>query len=428
MTRTAVITVDIPPTLELGPLTLAWHGITTAAGIGLGLWLAARYARRRGLSVDQVAGAGIAMAVAGLAGARVFFLAVNDPAALLRPGDWLGGNGFAIYGGVVAGTLAAALYVRRHRLDLRYLDALAFGFPLGLALGRVGDLINGEHYGPASSAPWAVRHPHPEALVPDPSVAYHDGGLYEIALGLMLMLAVWWLRDRLRRPGDLLWTVLGLYAVGRFAMFFYRSDSETVVLGLVEAQLASLGLVAAAALGAAWRVRGARSVVVAVAAVGLGALALVGCTSSSEPAPEESAVREIKPVRIPDRYAGDVEDLCRRSAVPLLALPPSPAQRDPTIQVRRAFPRVVLLRDSLRKLNTPPEARPARRRLLAALERQLRAMQAVLHPEPGTSLSEPGAARRLEILSRANLALHRVFDETRLVDCAHRPPPEPGRR
>jgi phosphatidylglycerol---prolipoprotein diacylglyceryl transferase len=129
------------------------------------------------------------------------------------------------------------------------------GFPLGLAVGRVGDLINGEHYGPASSLPWAVRHPHPDALVPSPTVAYHDGGLYEIVLGLVLAVAVWRLRDRLRRPGTRLWTVLGLYATGRVVMFFFRDDSNPVLFGLVEAQVASLGLLGAAIMGAVWSLR-----------------------------------------------------------------------------------------------------------------------------------------------------------------------------
>jgi hypothetical protein len=142
------------------------------------------------------------MLVAGLVGARLYYLAVNDAAALLRPADWVGRGGFAIYGALIAATAAGLLYGWRHRLDFRYLDSLAVGFPLGLAVGRVGDLINGEHYGPASSLPWAVRHPHPDALVPSPTVAYHDGGLYEIVLGLVLAVAVWRAAGPATPPGD----------------------------------------------------------------------------------------------------------------------------------------------------------------------------------------------------------------------------------
>lgn len=34
MTSLAVITIGMDPTIELGPITLAWHGITIAIGAG----------------------------------------------------------------------------------------------------------------------------------------------------------------------------------------------------------------------------------------------------------------------------------------------------------------------------------------------------------------------------------------------------------
>jgi len=145
-----------------------------------------------------------------------------------------------------------ALYLRRRGLSLFYLDALAFGFPLGMAVGRLGDVVNGEHYGPTSDLPWAFRHAHSEALTPDPDLAYHSGGFYEVMLALAILAIVWPLRDRLRRPRTMLWLVVGLYAVGRFAMFFVREDSETFAAGLNGAQWTSLVLVAAAAYGG-WR-------------------------------------------------------------------------------------------------------------------------------------------------------------------------------
>ena len=241
----ATITIDVDPTLDLGPLHLAWHGLTIAVGILVGTLVAARFARRRGLDPERVTGAALVMALAGIAGARLLYLILNDAAALGRPGDWFATNGYALYGAVVLGPIAAALYLGRDRL-LSSLDALAFGFPFGLAVGRIGDVINGEHHGPATTLPWGVRHPNPEALVPSHTLAYHDGGLYELVLGVVLAVVVIALRDRVRRPGMLLWTVLALYGAGRFAMFFYRGDTKPAALGLNQAQLISLVLVAAA--------------------------------------------------------------------------------------------------------------------------------------------------------------------------------------
>jgi prolipoprotein diacylglyceryltransferase len=69
-----------------------------------------------------------------------------------------------------------------------------------------------------------------------------------MALGLAMLAVIWPLRNRFRRPGLLFWTVIALYAVGRFAMFFYRSDSDEVAVGLNGAQWTSLALLAIAAL------------------------------------------------------------------------------------------------------------------------------------------------------------------------------------
>lgn len=247
----AVITIHLPPTIDLGPLTLSWHGLTIALGLLLGGWLATRFARERDLEEDHVLNLVLVIAFSGMIGARAFYLLENDAAALLRPGEWLGSNGFSFYGAIILGVPVVALYLHWRRLGLSYLDCLAAGFPLGMALGRVGDVINGEHYGPASDLPWAVRNAHPDADVPSAQLAYHSGGLYEIVLALAMFTLIWPLRHRFRRPGSLLWSVIALYALGRFLMFFVRSDSTELVFGLSVTQWTSLALLAAACLGLA---------------------------------------------------------------------------------------------------------------------------------------------------------------------------------
>lgn len=251
-----VITINLDPMFDVGPLTLSWHGLTIALGLVLGSWLAMRVAREGGLDTDQVLNLIVVMAVSGMLGARVFYLLENDAAALLHPVDWLGTNGFSFYGGIIFGVPAAGFYLRRRRLSLSYLDALAAGFPLGMAVGRIGDVINGEHYGPVSDLPWAVRNAHPDADVPSNALAYHSGGLYEVVLALAMFAVIWPLRHRFKRPGSLLWTVIAAYALGRFLMFFVRDDSTDLTLGLSVTQWTSLGLLTVAVLGLVVSLRG----------------------------------------------------------------------------------------------------------------------------------------------------------------------------
>jgi phosphatidylglycerol---prolipoprotein diacylglyceryl transferase len=254
--RLSTITIGIDPTIHIGPVTLAWHGITIAIGILVGGIVAAFEARRRGLDREPLNAIGMILVAGALVGGRLYYLAEHG--GLLDPGDWLGSRGFTFYGGFIAAAVGIALYVWRKRLTVEYLDAVAFGLPLGIAIGRVGDIINGEHYGPATNFFLGVRNTNPDADVPSPDVAYHSGGLYEALLGAFVFSVVLAFRERLTRPTAMTWLVIALLSAGRFVEFFVRSDSDKVALGLEVAQWTSLGLFALAALGA-WLTLGGRA-------------------------------------------------------------------------------------------------------------------------------------------------------------------------
>jgi phosphatidylglycerol:prolipoprotein diacylglycerol transferase len=254
----SVITLGIDPTIEIGPITLAWHGLTIAIGIVVGGLAAAYDARRRGLEPERLYTIGMIVAIAALVGGRAFYLLEHG--RLDDAGAWFSSTGFTFYGGFIAAALGIAYYVRRERLSLSYFDAVAAGLPLGIGLGRIGDVINGEHYGAVTDFFLGVRNSHPDALTPNADLAYHSGGLYEVLIGLLVFAIAWSLRKRLeRRPLALMWLVIGLFAVGRFLEFFLRSDSAELALGLEIAQWTSLGLLAVAA-GGAWLTLGRRPI------------------------------------------------------------------------------------------------------------------------------------------------------------------------
>ena len=242
-----VISIGIDPFIHIGPLTLAWHGLTIALGIGIGAWLGGRIAQEYGFSAEPIATIAALAAGGGILGGRILYLIEHGE--LDDPGAWLETTGYSFNGGLVLAAIAIAIYIRRRGLPLRYLDALAIGLALGVAIGRIGDVIYGEHYGPQSDFFLAVQNTHPEASVPSPDLAYHSGGLYDLMLGAIIFAIVWPLRHRLRRPTEIMWLVIALFGAGRFVEFFARSDSDDIALGLNSAQWTSLAILAVGIAG-----------------------------------------------------------------------------------------------------------------------------------------------------------------------------------
>lgn len=204
--------------------------------------------RERGLPADPLWTIALVLVVGAMVGSKVIYLAEHG--APLEPGRWISGHGFTFDGGFIAAAVGIALYVWRTRLSLSYLDAVAVALPLGVAVGRIGDVINSEHYGPASTFFLAVQNTHPEADLPSAAVAYHSGGLYEVLLASVIFAIVWPARRRLMsRPLRAVLTVLALFSVGRFFVFFVRSDSPDAALGLSSTQWTSLALIVVALAG-----------------------------------------------------------------------------------------------------------------------------------------------------------------------------------
>jgi phosphatidylglycerol---prolipoprotein diacylglyceryl transferase len=143
---------------------------------------------------------------------------------------WQGGMAF--HGGLLGVLVACAVFASRHRLSfLQLMDFVAPLVPLGLAAGRLGNFINGELWGRASSLPWATVFPQSGT-----AVARHPSQLYQFAgEGLLLFVLLWLYSSRPRAVGR----VSGLFLVGygtlRFLAEFAREPDA--FLGLLAADL-----------------------------------------------------------------------------------------------------------------------------------------------------------------------------------------------
>ncbi|HSB43238.1 MAG TPA: prolipoprotein diacylglyceryl transferase [Methylomirabilota bacterium] len=240
--------------VRVGPVAIRWYGVLMATAMALGLWLAHRDARRRGLDSESLLKAAELALLGGLVGARLYYVAFNLDYYSQFPGKifalWEGG--LAIHGGVLGGVLAGGLYAWRRRLPLmQYLDVAAPSLALGQAIGRWGNFFNEEAFGRPTDLPWKLfispAHRPPQYGQVEffhPTFLYES--LWDLAVFGLLMVA---LRDRLERaPGALFLAYVGLYSLGRLFTEGLRTDP--LMLGSLRvAQLASLLFMALALVG-----------------------------------------------------------------------------------------------------------------------------------------------------------------------------------
>ena len=239
-----MIEINIDPILfRWPPLVITWHGFFTAVGVLCGIWLATRLAVERGFTEDDIMSLALWCVVGGLIGARVMHVIdqwdyyAQDPIAILKVNE----GGLAIWGMIIGGPLGGVCYgYWRGWHTLRkgvLLDTCGLGMILGMAIGRLGDVINGEHHGADAAIPWSVRYTNPNTLG-DLQVPVHLAVGYELVWDVLVLGFCMWLLGRrlLPRDGMVFWAIIALYAAGRFVIQFFRLDTP-FLWGLSQAQL-----------------------------------------------------------------------------------------------------------------------------------------------------------------------------------------------
>ena len=146
--------------IEVGPLTIHFYGIMIAIGVIVAVIVTRRRYERFGGSGETVERASIWAVVVGFLGARLAYVSTHTGDFLDRPWAmlYIWEGGLALYGGLVAGTIAAVIVLRRSRGDVfAFGDAVAVGLPLAQVIGRLGNYFNQELFGTPSTLPWAVE-------------------------------------------------------------------------------------------------------------------------------------------------------------------------------------------------------------------------------------------------------------------------------
>ncbi len=242
-----MIEIDIGPNLvAFGAFVLSWHGFFSFIAVASAVFLVGRWAPMRGIQPDDVYSIATWAIVSGIVGARLVHVIdhwsfyQNNPGQIIAV--WNGGIG--LWGGLLGGFLGGAAYAlwKKHPVGI-IADLAAPAVLFVQTIGRLGDIVNGEHCAKAWDFAFGFIWTNPASdasrCVNGVGVSVQPVIAYEMIWNMVSLLVIWKLRNRLRPDGMLFALYLTLYSVGRFGVTFLRED-RIWAFGMQEAHYIAL--------------------------------------------------------------------------------------------------------------------------------------------------------------------------------------------
>ncbi|MGI8683708.1 MAG: prolipoprotein diacylglyceryl transferase [Acidimicrobiales bacterium] len=229
--------------IEVGPLSISPHGIGIAVGFLVGARLLLPRTRQLGIPDDDVYTMLSRAAIGAIVGARLAYVVnhASDFDSLLDVFKvWEGG--ISLLGGFFGAIGFTMPAMRRRRLSFwKLMDACAPGMAIGVVVGRVGDLVVGDHLGKMTDFFLGYRCPSDIVDTASPCIpgtVVHQTALYDLLLTIPLLVALLWLRRKPRFDGFLIMVFGAWYGSQRILEDFLREDVRR--FGLTGSQMTAL--------------------------------------------------------------------------------------------------------------------------------------------------------------------------------------------
>ncbi|MEG0069986.1 prolipoprotein diacylglyceryl transferase [Cetobacterium sp.] len=252
-----------PIFVQLGSLKISYYGLCYALAFFIGIELLKREAVNKGLDKEVVEDYAFVAMMSGLLGGRLYYVLFNFNYYFSHPADilavWKGG--MAIHGGILGGFIGTLIYAHRKKLNAFLLgDMVAPLLLLGQAIGRFGNLANGEVHGVPTFTPFSVifklkpsfyewynqynamsilEKSKYKELVPwglvfpnsspagseFPNLPLHPAMLYEALLNFIGFLFLYFfMRKKNYATGTIWWSYIIIYSLNRIFVSFFRAE------------------------------------------------------------------------------------------------------------------------------------------------------------------------------------------------------------
>ena len=223
-----------PQICKIGPFTVYSYGVMLILAFVAGTFLARQQARKQNINPELISNLTFIAFVAGIAGARILYVLGNLPYYMSNPIEiiMLQHGGLSWFGGLIAGSISAVIYIKKNKQSLyEILDLIVPFLALAHAIGRIGCLLNGCCYGKESA--FGIYFKSLNAIL-IPTQLYSSLALISIFIILRF------LQDRPHWKGQVFYAYLLFYSLARFCIEFFRADNPIIFLGLTVFQLFSI--------------------------------------------------------------------------------------------------------------------------------------------------------------------------------------------
>ncbi|MDR6194390.1 prolipoprotein diacylglyceryl transferase [Siphonobacter sp. SORGH_AS_0500] len=254
-----------PEIFNIGSFSVRWYGLLFALGFLIGQRIILHIFRKEGLPEDWVDSLTLYMVLATVIGARVgHYIFYEYPMFFANPWRWFKDMllppyaGLASHGAAIGIFTGLYLFARAKKIHFFWItDRIVITVALAGCFIRLGNLMNSEIVGKATSVPWAFIFVNNTEFSPVPR---HPSQLYEAISCFILCIVLYliWRRYKTNLPQGL---TTGIFMVVvftlRFVYEFYKEnqvtfeDQMTYNLG----QLLSVPAVLFGLVGIFWAIR-----------------------------------------------------------------------------------------------------------------------------------------------------------------------------
>ncbi len=245
-------TYNLQPVLfSLGPLAIRWYSLFYILGFFILIWSLRRSVRlgKIKLTNEEIDDFAAYLLIGMIIGARLFEVIIWSPSYYFADplkifAIWEGG--LAYHGGLLGIIVAGMYFARKKGISFLHLaDLVAPPLAFALGFGRIGNFINGEIWGPATTVSWCVVYE---------GVCRHPYQLYGAAKRWIVSGVLFGLSTKKRPEGTIFFHFLWMMGLGRVLLDFLRDDTGyAYFLGLSIGQWASVVMVVVGVVGL-WRV------------------------------------------------------------------------------------------------------------------------------------------------------------------------------